>query len=281
MHSKEVIKVHFKNEERRKKDTKARKITKTRGVLRMSNIIIKDQSGLSKIAEEIAGMQQMANVITKVDATNMSSATDMISVAKKLSRELDSKRAEQVKPYNDAVSAYNKKIKGVIGESNKVVEVIEPLYIAFINEQKRIEEERLRKQAEEEAEKLRKQAEEEAAHMEAVAVASDSVELLEMAEQVKSEAERSAQIIQNAECTAKIMNRSNLGSISNSEKWEADIKNKAEVLGYLIKLSDLGIDLLEGVTISKTTLNALANQTKKEGLFNGLLIKKVTKLNVR
>lgn len=110
-------------------------------------------------AEEIDSLRTRASEFGEITQANMGDARDLIGLAKKLAKDIDTKRADEKKPHLDAGREIDSTYNPLKESALKATAVVEKALTAFVVEQKRKAEEARReaeRKAAEEAERARK-----------------------------------------------------------------------------------------------------------------------------
>lgn len=236
----------------------------------MSNEIVKTDI-ISKLENEIKDI--VASVPQIIKARKPDEITNTLIILNKVSKAIDSERASLVKPINDGVKAFNQMIKLITDTAEVGINQLSRVQQAINDEIAQKERERLQavRDAEIEAEKLR--AKEATDQMLRVAQELKVPELIDQALMQEQQSKDAIAQLQATPIVAKVITRSEAGSVSYRDNWVATVIDKKEALRYYLQLLDSGYPIGELFIVNQSALNALAKSVKREEIKNGIQIK--------
>lgn len=220
-----------------------------------------------KIKNDLQSITKNASDMEISDANTKGQASDELGFLKKFQKDLDKRRLELLKPYNEAAKRLKTKIDGIIEEAKKAEQILSTKISAYITHEQ-IEAEKKRKQ---EQERIRQDMEkkmlelQDQADTEQIDLTEAQNRLLEDAAVQMDRVKKYGQVKEKA--------RGQAFTTHQQEVWVIEITDPKEFLLWVAKDVDKRIQYIrvkDDGFVYKSELNKLAGRIQKEAEGNGM-----------
>jgi hypothetical protein len=200
-----------------------------------TGIVIKETEAMVGIKREILALLEYAKTIVITNQDENGKAGDTAKLLGSLATKLDNTRKEQTNPVNKLIEDYKAKVDVAVNMAREVKGLIERKQTAYMQEVKKIEQERLAKIAKEEAERKALEEAERQKHIVKVIESTGVTELSEQATELKKETHQ--EIVETITQThfVKVSTKGDVATSGLEYKYSGTVEDTEKALEFILK----------------------------------------------